>query len=78
MPPEYGIVTSGSGKLRQEAIQNFLVALVLSLAFIYIVLAAQFESFVHPVTIMVSMFLAIPFGLFTLQVAYRIGIPPPP
>ena len=75
MPPEYGIVTSGSGKLRQEAIQNFLVALVLSLAFIYIVLAAQFESFVHPVTIMVSMFLAIPFGLFTLQVAYRIGIP---
>jgi HAE1 family hydrophobic/amphiphilic exporter-1 len=75
MPPEYGIVTSGRGKLLQEAIRNFLVALVLSLAFIYIVLAAQFESFVHPVTIMVSMFLAIPFGLFTLQVAYRLGVP---
>jgi HAE1 family hydrophobic/amphiphilic exporter-1 len=66
MPPDYGIVTIGRGKLLQEALQNFLIALVLSLAFIYIVLAAQFESFVHPVTIMVSMFLAIPFGLLTL------------
>jgi hydrophobic/amphiphilic exporter-1 (mainly G- bacteria), HAE1 family len=75
MPPEYGIVTSGRGKLLQESIQNFLIALVLSLAFIYIVLAAQFESFIHPVTIMVSMFLAIPFGLFTLQAAYRLGVP---
>ncbi len=68
MPPEYGIVTTGRGKLLQESIQNFLIALALSLAFIYIVLAAQFESFVHPVTIMVSMFLAIPFGLLTLMV----------
>jgi HAE1 family hydrophobic/amphiphilic exporter-1 len=68
MPPEYGIVTTGRGKLLQESIQNFLVALVLSLAFIYIVLAAQFESFVHPVTIMVSMFLSIPFGLLTLLI----------
>ena len=68
MPPEYGIVTTGRGKLMQEAIFNFLVALVLSLAFIYIVLAAQFESFIHPVTIMVSMFLSIPFGLLTLLV----------
>jgi HAE1 family hydrophobic/amphiphilic exporter-1 len=66
MPPDYGILTSGRGKLLQESIQNFLVALVLSLAFIYIVLAAQFESFIHPVTIMVSMFLSIPFGLLTL------------
>jgi HAE1 family hydrophobic/amphiphilic exporter-1 len=68
LPPEYGIVTSGRGKLLQEAIQNFLIALLLSLAFIYIVLAAQFESFVHPITIMISMFLAVPFGLLTLLV----------
>jgi hydrophobic/amphiphilic exporter-1 (mainly G- bacteria), HAE1 family len=75
MPPEYGVVTSGRGKLLQETIANFLIALALSLAFIYIVLAAQFESFIHPVTIMFSMFLAIPFGLFTLQVAYALGLP---
>jgi HAE1 family hydrophobic/amphiphilic exporter-1 len=68
MPPGYGIVTTGRGKLLQESIQNFLIALVLSLAFIYIVLAAQFESFVHPITIMISMFLSIPFALLTLLV----------
>ncbi len=67
MPPEYGIQASGRGKLMAESIQSFLLALVLSLAFIYIVLAAQFESFVHPLTIMVSMFLSIPFGLLTLM-----------
>ncbi len=66
MPPEYGIVTIGRGKLLAESIENFLIAFVLSLAFIYIVLAAQFESFVHPITIMISMFLSIPFGLLTL------------
>jgi HAE1 family hydrophobic/amphiphilic exporter-1 len=75
MPPEYGIVTTGRGKLLQESIQSFFVALALSLAFIYIVLAAQFESFVHPVTIMVSMFLSIPFGLLTLAILYRFGVP---
>ncbi|MGH7263174.1 MAG: efflux RND transporter permease subunit, partial [Candidatus Rokuibacteriota bacterium] len=52
--------------LLAESIRNFLIAFVLSLLFIYIVLAAQFESFVHPITIMVSMFLSIPFGLLTL------------
>jgi HAE1 family hydrophobic/amphiphilic exporter-1 len=74
MPPEYGIVVTGRGKLWQESIQNFLIAFLLSLAFIYIVLAAQFESFVHPVTIMVSMFLSIPFGLLTLTALSRLGV----
>ncbi|MFZ1060661.1 MAG: efflux RND transporter permease subunit, partial [Candidatus Rokuibacteriota bacterium] len=73
MPPEYGIVTSGRGKLLAESKQNFLIAFVLALAFIYIVLAAQFESFIHPVTIMTSMFLSIPFGLLTLTVLYQLG-----
>jgi HAE1 family hydrophobic/amphiphilic exporter-1 len=68
MPADYGVVTTGRGKLWQESINNFLIAFLLSLAFIYIVLAAQFESFVHPITIMFSMFLAIPFGLLTLVI----------
>ena len=66
MPPGYQAVQLGQAKLMAEAFANFLVAFGLALAFIYMALAAQFESFVHPVTIMVSMFLAIPFGLLAL------------
>ena len=66
LPPEYTFLPIGRGKLMAEAFQNFVIAFVLSLAFIYMVLAAQFESFIHPVTIMVSMFLALPFGLVSL------------
>jgi HAE1 family hydrophobic/amphiphilic exporter-1 len=66
MPPGYQAIPLGQAKLLQEALWNFLLAFLLALAFIYMVLAAQFESFVHPVTIMVSMFLALPFGLLAL------------
>jgi HAE1 family hydrophobic/amphiphilic exporter-1 len=66
LPPGYRVIPLGQAKLLQEALWNFLIAFVLALAFIYMVLAAQFESFVHPVTIMLSMFLAIPFGLLAL------------
>ena len=68
MPPGYQAVQLGQAKLMNEAFANFLVAFGLALAFIYMALAAQFESFVHPVTIMVSMFLAIPFGLLALVI----------
>jgi HAE1 family hydrophobic/amphiphilic exporter-1 len=66
MPAGYQAVQLGQAKLMAEAFANFFVAFGLALAFIYMALAAQFESFVHPVTIMVSMFLAIPFGLLAL------------
>jgi HAE1 family hydrophobic/amphiphilic exporter-1 len=66
LPPGYGIVQTGRIKLMLESVRGFLIALVLSILFIYIVLAAQFESFIHPVTIMVSMFLSIPFGCLTV------------
>ncbi|HWQ68447.1 MAG TPA: efflux RND transporter permease subunit [Patescibacteria group bacterium] len=69
LSPGYTTAYLGRGKLMAEAFYNFAIAFVLSIAFIYIVLAAQFESFIHPITIMVSMFLSIPFGLASLLAA---------
>jgi HAE1 family hydrophobic/amphiphilic exporter-1 len=69
LPSGYGTAYLGRGKLMAEAFYNFAIAFILSLLFIYMVLAAQFESFIHPVTIMVSMFLSIPFGLVSLLAA---------
>ena len=69
MPADYTMSLIGRGKIMQEAFASFMVAFVLSLLFIYMVLAAQFESFVHPITIMVSIFLAIPFGILSLILA---------
>jgi HAE1 family hydrophobic/amphiphilic exporter-1 len=69
LPAEYSTSYLGRGKLMAEAFRNFLIAFVLSLLFIYMVLAAQFESFVHPITVMVSIFLAIPFGILSIILA---------
>ncbi len=69
LSPGYSTAHIGRGKLMAEAFYNFAIAFLLSIAFIYMVLAAQFESFIHPITIMVSMFLSIPFGLVSLLAA---------
>jgi len=68
LPPGYSTRYLGRAQFLAEARANFLMALGLSLIFIYMVLAAQFESFVHPFTIMMSLPLAMPFGLVSLVV----------
>ncbi|MDP2273962.1 MAG: efflux RND transporter permease subunit [Archangium sp.] len=68
-PPEgYSLFYDGQMKVLAEQNSAFLLVIVLAFAFVYMVLASQFESFKHPFTIMVSVPLALVGALLALVV----------
>ncbi|MDZ7378057.1 MAG: efflux RND transporter permease subunit [candidate division KSB1 bacterium] len=58
LPPDYKITIAGEEQKRREAFRNLGFALVLSVVLVYMVLAGQFESLLHPFTVMLSVPLA--------------------
>ncbi|MCS7311307.1 MAG: efflux RND transporter permease subunit [Acidobacteria bacterium] len=64
--PAYELHVLGRGKIMAETFANFLTAFGLAFVFMYIILAAQFEHFLHPVTILLSIPLTLPFALLSL------------
>src|SRR5262249_50740648 len=71
MPPGYSGRLAGQTQILDEAAINLAMALALASVFVYIVLAAQFESFVQPLVIMLVLPVSIPFALFTIWVTDR-------
>src|SRR5438034_111751 len=52
----------------ERTAREFLWAFVLSIVFMFMILASQFESTIHPLTILLSLPLSVPFALFSLWI----------
>ncbi len=66
MPPGYRGVFSGQVKILEETTSNMILAFGLASIFMYMVLAAQFESLIHPFIILLTLPLSLPFALLSL------------
>ncbi len=71
LPTGYSFLFAGQVKLLEETTWNLLLAMMLAAIFMYMVLAAQFESFSHPFIIMLTLPLSIPFALLSLWMTGR-------
>ena len=68
LPEGYRPVLSGSSQAMKESFQSMIIALLLGIFVAYMVLGAQFNSFIHPITVL----LALPFSVTGAFLALRL------
>ena len=66
LPAAYTTTVSGRARELERTFTEFIWAFILSIIFMYMILASQFESTVHPLTILLSLPLSVPFALLSL------------
>src|SRR5689334_590715 len=66
LPVAYTTTVSGRARELEKTFTEFIWAFILSIIFMYMILASQFESIVHPFTILLSLPLSVPFALLSL------------
>ena len=71
MGPEYKTGLLGKSKEMAKMITGFFLAFILAFIFVYLCIAAQFESWLHPITILLSLPLTLPFALLSLLIFHQ-------
>jgi HAE1 family hydrophobic/amphiphilic exporter-1 len=66
LPPAYQTFVTGKAREMEKTFREFLWVFLLSVVFMYMILASQFESLIHPLTILLSLPLSVPFALLSL------------
>jgi len=66
LPAAYTTTVSGKARELERTFTEFIWAFILSIIFMYMILASQFESTVHPLTILLSLPISVPFALLSI------------
>lgn len=69
LPPDYAIVIGGESADMEAAFKDLRLALILAIVIVYMVMAAQFESLIHPFTILLTIPLSFSGALLALWIS---------